>query len=332
MIARLLRRLGWSVVVLWGVLTLTFFINFAVPGDPARAIAGPQARPAEVAKIRSQLGLDRSLFTQYTSFLGRLVHLAATDAPGEKRHAPCASIGPVHIDLGVSFQRRKPVLTLLRDRLPATLMLALAAVLVQAILGVITGVIAAVRHRTIVDSLIIAMTMLGVSAPTFLIGIGLQYVLAFRLQWLPFDGSGKTLGEQLQHLVLPALTLGLFGAAYYTRLVRDEMLSQRALDYVRTARAKGASEARVVLVHMLRNVVLPVITVIGLDLGALVGGAIVTEKLFRWPGIGSLSVDAVMERDAPVILGCVLVASVGVVIANLLVDLSFVVLDPRTRR
>jgi peptide/nickel transport system permease protein len=177
----------------------------------------------------------------------------------------------------------------------------------------------------------VALTLLGVSAPTFLIGLGLQYVFAYRLRWLPFDGYGHGASERLTAVLLPALTLGLFGAAYYTRLVRDEVLGQLGQEYARTALAKGASRLRMLVVHVLRNTMLPLVTVVGLDLGALVGGAIVTEKLFRWPGLGQLSVDAVVERDGPVILGTVLVASSAVILANLLVDLSYALLDPRSR-
>jgi peptide/nickel transport system permease protein len=178
---------------------------------------------------------------------------------------------------------------------------------------------------------VVAITLLGVSAPTFLIGVGLQYLFAFKLHLLPFDGYGQTWLERAAAAVLPALTLGLFGASYYTRLVRDEVISQNGQDYARTALAKGASRLRVLVVHVLRNTLLPLVTVIGLDLGTLVGGAIVTEKLFRWPGLGRLSVDAVVERDGPVILGTVIVASTSIIVANLLVDASYALLDPRSR-
>ena len=332
MLGRALRRLGASLLVLWGVVTLAFVINFALPGDAARIIAGPQARPADVARIREKLGLDRPLLVQYRRFLGRLLHVgpAAVD-PRDEVHGSCSALGPLHVDLGVSYQQRKPVLALLAARLPASLLLASAALLVQLLLGVFTGTLAAVRKGTVLDHGVVSLTLLGVSAPTFLLGLGLQYLLAYRLRWLPFDGYGATWPERLRSVVLPALTLGLFGAAYYTRLVRDEVLGQLGQDYARTALAKGASRLRVLVVHVLRNTVLPLLTVVGLDFGALLGGAIVTEKLFRWPGLGQLSVDAVVERDGPVILGTVLVASSAVILANLLVDLSYALLDPRSR-
>jgi peptide/nickel transport system permease protein len=174
-------------------------------------------------------------------------------------------------------------------------------------------------------------TLVGVSVPTFLIGILLQYVLAYRLRWLPLDGYGVTASEHVASIVLPALTLGIAGAAYYTRLVRDDMIEILRQDFVLTARAKGVGPFGVVVRHALRNALLPLLTVVGLDFGFLMGGAVVTEKLFRWPGIGQLSVDAVFDRDAPVILGVVIFTSSVIVLANLLVDLSYALLDPRTK-
>ncbi|MCU0658257.1 MAG: ABC transporter permease [Polyangiaceae bacterium] len=332
MLRRAFRRLASSLVVLWGVVTLAFVINFALPGDPARIVAGPQARPADVARIRQKLGLDRPLLEQYGRYLQRLIHPGPRSPDRrDEVHGSCGALGPLHVDLGVSYQQHRPVLELLLSRLPASLLLAAAAMLVQLAVGLVTGTAAAVRRGTLADKGVVALTLLGVSAPTFLLGLGLQYLFAYRLRWLPFDGYGQSSGERLLSVVLPALTLGLFGAAYYTRLVRDEVLGQLGQDYARTALAKGASRLRVLVVHVLRNTLLPLVTVVGLDFGTLLGGAIVTEKLFRWPGLGQLSVDAVVERDGPVILGTVLVASTAVLAANLLVDLSYALLDPRSR-
>lgn len=332
MLRRLLTRLGWSIFTIWAVVSLAFFINNALPDDPARAIAGPQARPADVARIRAQLGLDRPLSTQYAIFMTRLVHLSPSAAPqGDEAHASCANLGPLHVDLGLSYQKRKPVVALIAERMPRTLLLALAATLVQVLVGVTAGVVAAFRRNSALDFGAVSMTLLGISAPTFLIGILLQYLLAYKLRLLPLDGFGRSWGEHLASVVLPALTLGIFGAAYYTRLVRDEMIGLLKQDFVRTARAKGATEAVVVVKHALRNALMPLVTVIGLDFGALVGGAIVTEKLFRWPGLGQLSVDAVFDRDGPVIMGTVIVASAAIILANVLVDLSYALLDPRVR-
>ncbi|HKQ71822.1 MAG TPA: ABC transporter permease [Polyangiaceae bacterium] len=320
------RRLLWSFFTIWAVVTLAFVINQKLPSDPARAIAGPQARPADVDRIRKQLGLDRPLATQYRIFMGRLVHLR-----GEGDHASCASLGPLHVDLGVSYQIRKPVVVVLGERLPRTFFLAIAAIFVQVVIGVGAGVAAAVRRNTLLDYGAVGLTLVGISAPTFLTGIFLQYVFAYQLGWLPLDGFGLSFGEHVVCIVLPALTLGIAGAAYYTRLVRDDMIDLLKQDFVRTARAKGVAPFGVVVKHALRNALMPIVTVIGLDFGTLVGGAIVTEKLFRWPGLGQLSVDAVFDRDAPIIMGTVIVSSTAIVLANLLVDLSYTLLDPRVR-
>jgi len=205
-------------------------------------------------------------------------------------------------------------------------------VLVQTLLGVITGLIAAVKRNTAVDHFTVGSSLVGISAPTFLIGLALQFVLAHRLRLLPLDGFGDTAWEHLVCIILPALTLGIYGAAYYTRVVRDELIGAVKLDHVRTARAKGLPMWRVWIRHALRNALVPLVTLIGLDLGALVGGAIVTETLFRWPGLGALSVSALLDRDGPVIMGTVIVSSAAIVIANLVVDVSYAVLDPRVRR
>jgi peptide/nickel transport system permease protein len=328
--ARLARRLGWALFVVWATVTLAFFVNHALPADPARMIAGQQAPAAAVAKIRKTLGLDRPLHVQYGLFLRRLVHLGPSSVDPD--HATCGQLGPVHVDLGRSYQQRRPVLTILGERAPRTLLLALAAALVQALIGVAAGVIAAVNKRKAGDRLAVGLSLLGVSAPTFVIGLLLQWFFAYRLRLFPIDGYGETVTEHLASLALPALTLGVFGAAYYTRIVRDEMIGELSRDYIRTARAKGLSPLQVVVRHALRNAMIPIVTMFGLEIGTLVGGAIVTESIFRWPGIGSLSVDAMLDRDGPLIMGCVIVTSSAVVLSTLAVDLTYSVLDPRVRR
>jgi len=323
-------RLFWALFSIWAVATLAFFLNHGLPADPARAIAGPQARPADVARIRTQLGLDQPLVTQYRLFASRLVHRAPNETR-PKEHVSCEALGPLHVDLGMSYQRRKPVIRVLADRFPRTFYLAIAALVVELAVGVTAGVLAAARRHTLWDRAAVATTLVGVSAPTFLIGILLQYLLAYRLRWLPLDGYGLTASEHAASIVLPALTLGIAGAAYYTRLVRSDMIEILRQDFVLTARAKGVGPFGVVARHALRNALLPLLTVVGLDFGFLMGGAVVTEKLFRWPGLGQLSVDAVFDRDAPVVLGVVIVTSSAIVLANLAVDLSYALFDPRVR-
>lgn len=332
MIRRALSRMAWALAVVWAVVTITFFVNEVIPSDPARMVAGPQARPQEVARIREQLGLDRPVAARYAIFAVRLVHFGTSEIdPKDPKHATCAAFGPVHVDLGRSYVQRRPVVTILAERLPRSALLAAAAVAVQMILGVAFGLFAAARRETVWDMATVAATLVGASIPTFLTGLALQYVFAYRLRWLPFDGYGKTTGAQVTALVLPAVTLGLFGAAFATRLVRDEVSAALALDHARTARAKGASRLGVLVRHGLRNALAPVVTVAGIDFGQLVGGAIVVETLFRWPGLGLVSVSALLDRDGPLIMGTVLVTSIAVVVANLVVDLGYVWLDPRVR-
>lgn len=326
---RLLRRLAWSVFVVWAVATLTFAISHVLPEDPARLAAGAQARPADVEKIRRQLGLDRPALEQYRRFVSRLVHTGPRASTAE--HATCAALGPLHVDLGRSYQQRRPVTTILAERLPRTLALAFVAALLQALLGTVAGTFAATRKGRLTDTLTVGGTLIGISAPTFVIGLALQYVLAYRLQLLPLDGFGQTFVEHAVCIVLPALTLAIYGSAHYARLVRDEMIGLLAQDFVRTARAKGLAELRVVG-HALRNALGTIVTVLALEIGALVSGAVVTETLFRWPGMGALSVSALLDRDGPVLLGIVLVSSTVIVLAGLVADLILVVADPRLRR
>lgn len=331
---RLLARLGWSLFVVWATVSIAFVVQSALPSDPARMIAGQQAPPEAVAKIRADLALDRPLVVQYGRFLGRLLHLgpAAAGPKVDRAHATCGALGPVHVDLGKSYQQRRAVVTILAERFPRTLLLALAAALVQAGIGVAAGVVAAAKKRSAVDHLAVTASLLGVSAPTFVIGVAFQWLFAYRLRWLPLDGYGESAAEHLASVVLPAATLGVFGAAYYTRIVRDEMIVELGHDYVRTARAKGLGRARVVVVHALRNALVPIVTIFGLEIGTLVGGAVVTETVFRWPGIGSLSATALLDRDGPLIMGCVILTSLVVVAATLAVDVAYALLDPRVRR
>jgi peptide/nickel transport system permease protein len=332
---RLASRIAWSVFVVWAVVSITFVVQTVLPGDPARMVAGAQARPADVARIRARLGLDRSLPEQYVRFWTRLVHVGPLDARAAPDHTSCAVIAPLgdgrslHLDFGKSFQMSQPVVDVLVARMPRTFALALVAMAIQLLFGVGTGVLAAVRRDSWLDRILVSASLLGLSVPTFLIALGLQLLFARTLRWLPLDGFGADLAEHARSMVLPALTLGIYGAAYYTRLVRDEMIVLMRSDWVRTARAKGLPEWRIVVTHALRNAMVLVVTAAGLDLGALMGGAIVTETVFRWPGLGELSVKAMLNRDGPVIAACVIVTSIAIVGANVLVDFAYAWLDPR---
>lgn len=333
----LLRRLGWAAIVVAGVTLVSFAIALLLPGDPARMLVGPQASAADLEHVRELYALDRPAPVELAHYVRRLVHAGPrTGFTGRPRVAPehrsCA-VGPLglHLDLGYSFHYRKPVVDLLEAKAPRSLELAVAALLLQLTIGVSLGLVAAARRGTIWDDAVASATLLGVSAPTFILGLMLQYTLSYKLGLLPYDGYGATPTEHLRSMVLPALTLGVFGSALYARIVREELRALLRQDFVRTARAKGASRLRALLVHALRNALLPIATLAALDLGTLVGGAIVTEKLFRWPGVGQMAVEALQNRDGPLIVGTVLFASAAIVIATLALDLAALALAPRLR-
>ncbi len=326
-----------AAVVVIAVVTLAFALMHVIPGDPAKMIAGPQAQPSDLARIRKDMRLDEPMHVRYVTFVSRLVHPSA-ETTTEKAHSTCTHLVSipftrfeVHADLGKSYSFRKPVIALLAERLPRTMALAIAGVILQFLFGITAGTFAALTPGGRADRALVALTSLGASIPTFLIGTALQFVFAHKLGWLPLDGFGTTFTEQAQALALPALTLGLYGTAYFARLVRDEMVIALRQDFVRTARAKGASSLRATVGHALRNALVPVATAASLELGVLAGGAAVTESVFRWPGLGQLGVQAVLNRDGPVVIGVVLVTSLAVAATSALAEGVTSLLDPRSR-
>lgn len=332
---RALRRLIWALVVVFGVTTLSFFMVHVLPGDPARMIVGPQASAQDVARARDVYGLTGPIHTRYVRYLSRLVHLGTPirqDEPRVAEHRTCASLGRVHVDLGSSFHYRRPIVDLIAAKLPRSFELALASLAVALAIGLAIGISTAARRGSSWDEVGAGVVLLGVSAPTFITGLVLQYVFAHRLGVLPYDGYGKTSLEHVVSVVLPSLTLGIHGSAIYARLTRAELGSALEQDYVRVARAKGASPLRALLVHGLRTSLIPVVTLAVLDVGALVGGAVVTERMFRWPGMGQMAVEAIVNRDGPLVTATVLVAAVAIILATLLVDVLVTLLDPREVR
>jgi peptide/nickel transport system permease protein len=311
------RRLLLGVLVLWITSGAVFVLFFVAPHDPARLLAGKLATPQTVALVNHRLGLDRPLPDQYASFMGRLLHG----------------------DLGYSYYNSAPVRSLLASRLPVTASLALGAAVVWLVVGVGVGVAAARRPRSMVDRGGTLLVLTGLSMPTFLVGLLLIYFLFFRLHLAGFGlfpASGyvpltQDPGGWAQHLLLPWITLATVTAATYSRLTRSSLLEVLGEDYIRTARAKGLPEGRVVYRHGLRSALTPVVTQLGVDLGTLLGGVIVTEQVFGLPGLGQLAWQSVTTQDLPVIMGIVLVASAFIVLANLLVDLGYGLLDPRVR-
>lgn len=309
MIRLALRRIGWAIVVIWFVITATFLLAAAIPADPGKAMLGPHADDAAVARVDEHYHLNDGLLVQYGYWVKHVV------------------TG----DLGESYRTKRPVTDILGDRIWPTLQLALAAIFLQLAIGVPLGVLAAVRKRRWPDRATTVVTLLAQSAPQFFLGTLVLYVFAYRFGWFPISGYGTGGLDRLWHLVLPAFTLAAVGIAYYARTVRTELGDILGEDYIRTARAKGLSERAVVWKHGLRNALGPLVTLIGLDLGVLLGGAVVVEAIFAWPGLGREVLQAVLEVDLPLILGTVLVAAIAIAVANLLVDLLLLWLDPRLR-
>ncbi len=309
MILFLLRRLGWGALVICFLVSCTFAITVLLPADPVHAILGPHGDAATIMNIRHQLCLDRSRLAQYGCFVGRVAHG----------------------DLGQSFRTQRPVADILLEHLWPTLQLTLGALFLQLLIGVPIGILSALKRNRAPDLIGQALTLIGQSIPIFTLGPLLLYFVAYRFDWLPVSGYGASGWDRIRHLILPALTLAMAGAAYYARLLRTELIEVLDEDYVRTARAKGLSQARVVIVHGLRNALMPLLTLVGLDLGVLLGGAVVTEYIFAWPGIGREAVTSILNVDLPVIVGIVLISGVMIVVASLLVDIGYALLDPRVR-
>jgi ABC-type dipeptide/oligopeptide/nickel transport system permease component len=302
MTAFLAKRLLLTIPVVWVVVTLVFGFIHMVPGDPVAQMLGEGAAVTEVERLRSELGLGRPLWEQYFSYI----------------------TGLLRGDLGVSFRNQQTVRAAIAERYPATMQLAVAAIVFSLLIAVPLGVWAAVRRHRLVDRSIGAFTLLGVSLPNFALGPLLILFFSIELGWLPVSGRGSLL-----HLILPAVTLGGAMAAIATRMVRSSMLEEIHQDYVRTARSKGLTLRQVLFGHALRNGMIPVMTVIGIQMGNLLAGAVVTETIFSWPGLGQLLIQAINARDYPLVQGCVLAIALTYVLVNLLTDVCYSIVDPR---
>ena len=300
----LARRLGQSLFILLGITLVTYLLLYLLPADPVRQFTRGNASPEIVEAIRRQFGLDLPLWQQYLRYLGNLLQG----------------------DLGRSYIQKTEVATLILARLPATLQLMAGAIVVELAIGLPTGILAASRRGRPLDRALMVGSFTAVSAPQFVVGILLLYLFAVQLAWLPLGGYGS-----FAHLVLPALTLGLLGGGWYARMTRSAMVDVLRQDYIVTARAKGAGSARVLLVHALRNAALPIVAMIGLDIGMFMSGAVVVESVFGWPGIGQLTWQAIQTVDIPIIVGVTTVAAGFIVLGNLLADLVAPFVDPRIR-
>ena len=298
----LLRRLFQSVLILIGLSFVTFLLLYVLPADPVRQIAGRAATAETVENIRKELGLDQPFVVQYGRYLA----------------------GLVRGDLGRSYLQRTEVSELIASRLPPTLLLMAAGIAAELAIGVTLGVIAALRRGRAADNVLMVASFVAVSAPQFVVSLLVLYVFAVQLGWFPIGGYGTA-----AHLVLPALTLGLLGAGWYARMMRSSMIDVLAQDFVRTARAKGLTRGRVILRHALPNAILPIIAMIGIDIGIFMGGLVVVESVFGWPGIGQLAWQAFQRVVIPIIMGVTLVSAFAIVLGNLLADLIAPLIDPR---
>jgi peptide/nickel transport system permease protein len=299
-----LTRVGQAALILLGVAMFTFALIFLVPADPAAEMAGRSATPQQIESVRHEAGLDRPLPVQFGRYLLNLAHG----------------------DLGQSYVQRSPVGSLLLHRLPATMLLLCAAILAELVIGLFAGILAAVNRGRGLDRAVMLFALVGVSTPRFVMGILMLYLFAVELAWFPIGGYGE-----LRHLVLPALTIGVLGGGWYSRMMRSSMVEALQQDYIRTARAKGARETRIVLIHALRNAFLPILAMIGIDMGQFMGGSVVVESIYGWPGVGQLMWQSIQEIDIPVIMAITLIAAVAIVLSNLLIDLIAPLVDPRIK-
>ncbi len=299
----LIRRAIRALLVIFGSLVAVFFVA-RLSGDPVLLMVATGATQDDIAAMRHSLGLDAPIAVQFLRFVG----------------------GFLHGDLGMSIWQRQPVSQLILERLPATLKLTLVALLLSVVIAIPAGIVSAVKRNTSADRIAMLLALIGQSMPVFWLGLMLIQVFSVALRWLPSSGYGGP-----KHLILPAITLGLFSTARTTRLVRSGMLDAMNQDYVRTARAKGLSEPTVLVRHALRNALMPVITLLALEFGRLLGGAVITESIFAWPGLGRLAIDAVSHRDFPLLQGVVATIACGFVVINFVVDVLYGVLDPRIR-
>ncbi len=302
MLNYLVARLFTALFVVFGVMTIVFTLIHIVPGDPVEVMLGESAQAADREALRETLGLNLPLLTQWVNYTNGLLHL----------------------DLGTSLHSKRPVIDILTERIPATSLLAGTSILIALIIALPLGVLAAVRKGSIWDRLAMTFSMLGVAIPNFWMGPILILVFSLWLGWFPVSGN-----DQILSLVLPAVTLGTALAAILSRMVRASLLEVFNEDYIRAANARGLLPSTVIWKHALKNAALPVVTILGMQLGALLAGAVITETVFSWPGVGQLTIDAIQKRDYPVIQSCVLLISLSYVFVNLLTDLAYVYLDPR---
>ncbi|WP_110670803.1 ABC transporter permease [Salinicola halophilus] len=296
------KRLFYAALILLGVSFITYLLLFLIPADPARQIAGRSATPEVVANIRHQLGLDLPFYEQYLRYLWQLLHG----------------------DLGRSYVQRSQVSDLMAARIGPTLQLMAAGIGLELLIGISLGLVAAIKRNSGLDRALMAFSFIGVSSPHFIAAMLALYFFAVKLGWFPLGGYGG-----IEHLMLPAITLGVLGSGWYSRMVRSSMIEVLHQDFIRTARAKGLTRVRVLLRHVLPNAIIPVIPMIGIDIGIFMSGLVVVESVFGWPGLGQLAWQAIQQVDIPIIVGVTTLSAVAIVLGNLVADLAVLLVDPR---
>jgi ABC-type dipeptide/oligopeptide/nickel transport system permease component len=299
----ILKRLFHSIFVLVGI-SLVVFIILHLTGDPAALLMPMDATPEQIAQFRKEMGFTDPVIVQYWRFFK----------------------GTLHGDFGNSFRHSQPALDLVLERMPATIQLTVAALVLALVIAVPVGIVSAIKRNSFLDHIGMTGALLGQSTPVFWLGIMLILIFSVTLQWFPSSGRGE-----IQHLVLPAVTLGMFSMARTARMMRSSMLEVLGQDYIKTAKAKGLAPSMVILIHALKNASIPVVTIIGMELGTLLGGAVITETIFAWPGVGRLAVQAIYNRDYPVVQAAVFILASIFVLVNLIVDIIYTYLDPRVK-
>lgn len=306
MLSYIIKRLLLTIPTLLGIATITFILIYVIPGDPTSGIVGERISPETLKQIRTEMGLDKPLHIQYISYLYKLTHG----------------------DLGRSLSTKQPISEAIIEKFPNTLRLAISAMFIAILLGVSIGIFAAITRGSFWDRLVMVLAVFGISTPVFWFGLFLIFIFSIKLGWLPISGMG---GGNLLYLILPATTLGLRSVALIARITRTTMLETLGENYIKTARAKGLNEGMVIFKHALKNSLIPVVTLIGLDFGSYLNGSVLTETIFGWPGLGRYAVEGIMKQDIPQVMGIVLFGAFVFVIVNLIVDILYHFLNPKIR-
>lgn len=330
MIDFLIRRISFGIFVVFAAVTLVFVLVLGI-GDPCLSSLGANARADQVAACKAEHGFDRPILEQYTGYLGVSQCVKEGDPAWDEDPDKRGHCGLLQGNFGLSMTYKEPTIDVIANRFPRTLLLGVVAIIFELIIGLTLGIIAALKRNSWFDTGVMGLAFLGISAPSFLTGLLFLNWFAFRAGWFPVGGYGEGFWGHVYHAILPAFTLAIIGSATYARVMRSEMIDTMQADFIRTAKAKGASTARIVFGHAIRNAMLPIVTMMGLSLTLLVSGAIITEQIYSWPGMGKLMIESINNNDIWIVLTVVVIASTAVQLGNMLADIAVAALDPRIR-